>query len=187
MIKALDEIKGTDEERDFAKAMTCVAHIISEGGDMANEGYIMTVDDRMYWDNVYSSLASQDHHEEANGIVITVHPACAHGDTCPGCKNAKLQYDPGQDSTGVDPAIEPGCYCNSCGLDFPVDFERQAKRELAMKIARDLFTNGMGQIAKRLVLESDTKSDLGGWCESAVEDRIFKTLEGYAVVEIPGD
>lgn len=187
MLKALDAIKGTDEERDFAKAMTCVTHIISEGGDMANEGYILTVDDRMYWDNVYKSLSSQDEHDEVSTIEIKIYPACAHGDTCPECKDAKLEYDPGQDATREDPRLEPSCYCNGCWLYFPVDIARQTKRELAMKIARDLFTNGIGQIAKRLVMESDTKSDLGGWCESAVEDRIFSALLAYDLIEIPGD
>ena len=49
----------TSEERDVAKAWTCISHIIGTGGDVAREGYIMTVDDRMYWDNVYKSMAME--------------------------------------------------------------------------------------------------------------------------------
>lgn len=45
------------EQRDVLKAWTCVTHILMRGGDHAGEGYVMTVDDRMYWENVYSSLA----------------------------------------------------------------------------------------------------------------------------------
>lgn len=56
---ALEQMAGVDlEEIDEAKAWTCATHIISKGGDMINEGYMLTVDDRMYWDNVYASLAA---------------------------------------------------------------------------------------------------------------------------------
>lgn len=47
----------TPEERDMAKAWTCAAHIVSEGGDTAREGYILDVSDRMFWDNTYESLS----------------------------------------------------------------------------------------------------------------------------------
>lgn len=57
---ALDTAHLDPEEIDMAKAWTCAAHIVSTGGDVAGEGYIMTVDDRMYWDNVYSSLSQGD-------------------------------------------------------------------------------------------------------------------------------
>lgn len=57
---ALNNAKLEPEQIDMAKAWTCATHIVSEGGDMAGEGYIMTVDDRMYWDNVYSSLSQSD-------------------------------------------------------------------------------------------------------------------------------
>lgn len=56
---ALDKAQMPIEEIDRAKAWTCVAHIISKGGDWANEGYILTVDDRMFWDDVASSLLSE--------------------------------------------------------------------------------------------------------------------------------
>lgn len=48
----------TPEQLDEAKAWTCVAHILSKGGDPAGEGYILTTDDRMYWDATYASLAA---------------------------------------------------------------------------------------------------------------------------------
>lgn len=51
------EVSITDEERDVMKAWTCATHILMRGGDKANEGYILTTDDRMYWNNVYASLA----------------------------------------------------------------------------------------------------------------------------------
>lgn len=46
-----------DEERDVIKAWTCATHIIARGGDPANEGFVLTVDDQMYWDNLHQSLA----------------------------------------------------------------------------------------------------------------------------------
>lgn len=58
---ALEKIaRCTPEEVDMAKAWTCAAHIVSKGGDRMNEGYMLRVDDRMYWDNVYSNLALGD-------------------------------------------------------------------------------------------------------------------------------
>jgi hypothetical protein len=57
-VQPSDEVPITDEQRDVMKAWTCVTHILMRGGDTANEGYILTTDDRMYWDNVYSSLAA---------------------------------------------------------------------------------------------------------------------------------
>lgn len=60
MLVALDSVDCTDEERDQIKAWTCIAHILSSGGDVANEGFILTTDDRMYWDSVHQSLASAD-------------------------------------------------------------------------------------------------------------------------------
>lgn len=57
---ALDSMEGTLEERDTAKAWTCVTHIISKGGDPAKEGYILTTDDRMYWDRLHENLATDN-------------------------------------------------------------------------------------------------------------------------------
>lgn len=64
-LAGIDLAKITPEQKDTAKAWTCAAHIISKGGDVMGEGYIMTVDDRMYWDNVYSSLSQSDNPTEA--------------------------------------------------------------------------------------------------------------------------
>jgi len=55
---ALEKIERcTPEDIDSAKAWTCAAHILSNGGDAMNTGYLLRVDDRMYWDNVHASLA----------------------------------------------------------------------------------------------------------------------------------
>lgn len=51
-------------------------------------------------------------------------------------------------------------------------------RELAAQIARDLFTNGGGERATRLVLMENVR-DLGGWGESVVADRIADALESH--------
>lgn len=57
---ALDKIdRCKDEDIDTAKAWTCATHIVSKGGDFMGEGYILTVDDRMFWDNVHQSLAAE--------------------------------------------------------------------------------------------------------------------------------
>lgn len=58
---ALEKIeRRTPEEVDVTKAWTCGTHIVSKGGDHANEGYLLTVSDRMFWSNVYQSLAQDD-------------------------------------------------------------------------------------------------------------------------------
>jgi hypothetical protein len=57
---ALEKIERcTPAEVDAAKAWTCAAHIVSDGGDMMGEGYLLRVNDRMFWDNVYSNLAQE--------------------------------------------------------------------------------------------------------------------------------
>jgi len=48
--------------------------------------------------------------------------------------------------------------------------------QLATAIADELFTNGQGQRAERLVLTSRFGSDLGGWCQRAVIDVIARQL-----------
>jgi hypothetical protein len=56
---ALDNIaRCTPDDVDTAKAWTCAAHIVSQGGDVMNEGFMLRVDDRMFWDNVHASLAA---------------------------------------------------------------------------------------------------------------------------------
>jgi hypothetical protein len=57
---ALEKIERcTPDDVDAAKAWTCAAHIVSQGGDRMNEGYLLRVDDRMFWDNVHASLARE--------------------------------------------------------------------------------------------------------------------------------
>ncbi len=57
---ALEKVERcTPDDIDTAKAWTCAAHIVSQGGDHANEGYMLRVDDRMFWDNVHASLAQE--------------------------------------------------------------------------------------------------------------------------------
>ena len=57
-LKALDAAKLTSDQIDWIKAWTCTGHILSKGGEMAGEGFITTVDERMFWDGVYESLSS---------------------------------------------------------------------------------------------------------------------------------
>lgn len=62
---AIDGIPCDDPTMiDTAKAWTCAIHIERSGGDAQNEGYILTTGDRMYWSNVYASLAAADSQEE---------------------------------------------------------------------------------------------------------------------------
>lgn len=50
-------------------------------------------------------------------------------------------------------------------------------RELAERIAADLFTSGIGSAAERLVLWRDSdRRDLGGGCRESVVDRIAKAI-----------
>lgn len=57
---ALEKIERcAPDDVDAAKAWTCAAHIVSQGGDRMNEGYMLRVDDRMFWDNVYANLAQE--------------------------------------------------------------------------------------------------------------------------------
>lgn len=60
MLLALDAARMTPEEIDQAKAWTCAAHIVANGGDVAGEGYLMDESDRRYWSNLYQSLAGED-------------------------------------------------------------------------------------------------------------------------------
>ena len=57
---ALEKASLTPEQIDVAKAWTCVGHIASQGGDPMKKGYLLTVGDRMFWDNVYESLSQTD-------------------------------------------------------------------------------------------------------------------------------
>lgn len=57
---------------------------------------------------------------------------------------------------------------------------------LAEAIARDLFTNGSGERAQRLVLELPGKRDGGGWCEEAMSNRIAEHLLVVAALRESG-
>lgn len=59
---ALDKAKLEPEQVDYAKAWTCASHILFESGNDeyafdSSEGFILRVDDRMFWDGIYSNLA----------------------------------------------------------------------------------------------------------------------------------
>lgn len=59
----LNDAKLTPEQLDYAKAWTCAAHMLEEnkGKDCSGgEGWLTTVDDRMYWDRVYQNMAADD-------------------------------------------------------------------------------------------------------------------------------
>jgi len=59
-LAAIEAANLTPEQKDEAKAWTCVGHILSSGGDPANEGFILTVDDRMFWDRTYANMSAFD-------------------------------------------------------------------------------------------------------------------------------
>jgi hypothetical protein len=53
-------------------------------------------------------------------------------------------------------------------------------RQIAQRIADDLFVNGEGVEAERLVLWLDSQdANLGGWSKRAVIDRIVKVLVDF--------
>lgn len=64
MLHALEKATRSPEEIDIMKAWTCATHIATECGPGrhvdTSEGFILTTDDRMYWDGVYASLAAGD-------------------------------------------------------------------------------------------------------------------------------
>lgn len=60
---ALEGTNVSRENVDEIKAWTCVTHILSEKGKRMiddTEGYVLTEDDKMYWQNVYESLSHTD-------------------------------------------------------------------------------------------------------------------------------
>lgn len=58
---ALNNInRCSPEEIDSAKAWTCATHILSNGGDAMKTGYLISVDDQMYWDVVHASFAAAE-------------------------------------------------------------------------------------------------------------------------------
>lgn len=54
----------TQDALDSAKAHTCVSHILHElgRGQMldTSEGYLLTEDDKMFWQNVYESMSNYE-------------------------------------------------------------------------------------------------------------------------------
>lgn len=57
ILAGLDKAELHPEQRDWIKAWTCAGHIMANGGDRAGTGFIMTVDDFMFWDSVHESMA----------------------------------------------------------------------------------------------------------------------------------
>lgn len=60
-LQALEKAELLPEQIDIAKAWTCVGHILETRGRNfvdTSEGYLLTVGDRMFWQRVYESLAS---------------------------------------------------------------------------------------------------------------------------------
>lgn len=54
---------------------------------------------------------------------------------------------------------------------------RSVAGRIARAVADDLFVNGFGERAERLVLTRDSdERKLGGWCPEAVEDRVRKIV-----------
>lgn len=62
--------------------------------------------------------------------------------------------------------------------------EPTANRQLAQWIAADLFTNGNGDVAKRLVMELEDGREGGGWGIKPAVDRIEKIICKYDVRKI---
>jgi hypothetical protein len=60
-LMAIDLAEMPPEQKDEAKAWTCCSHILHECGKPGiidtSEGYVLTVDDRMFWNNVYRSMS----------------------------------------------------------------------------------------------------------------------------------
>jgi len=54
--------------------------------------------------------------------------------------------------------------------------EDKACRALAYKLANDLFTNGFGEVARRLVLFDSSGDTIGSWTEQAVSSAIYTRL-----------
>lgn len=77
---ALEATNVSRERVDEIKAWTCVTHILTEKAKNPNsidtsEGFILTTDDKMFWENLYSSLSFQD--------SDCICPADGHSELCP--------------------------------------------------------------------------------------------------------
>lgn len=71
---ALEKADLSPEQIDICKAWTCAAHILANGGDVMGEGFLVTVDDRMFWDRVCESLASVEPDAPAEGSNVRHEP-----------------------------------------------------------------------------------------------------------------
>jgi len=59
VLLALEQCKVEPEDIDEIKSWTCSTHIMQECGKKmvdTSEGFILTVDDRMFWDEVYKYM-----------------------------------------------------------------------------------------------------------------------------------
>lgn len=95
----------------------------------------------------------------------------------------------------IEPASLPDCYSEDPNLIWREDalralrqclsdqsagaMDERQMRELAKTIVDDLFINGLGEEAERLVLTIDKpqRRDLGGWGREAAIDRVTKAME----------
>jgi len=60
ILKSLEKTdRASGEDIDLIKAWTCASHIISSGMHY-DCGFVQSVDDQIYWDNVHASLAMAD-------------------------------------------------------------------------------------------------------------------------------
>jgi hypothetical protein len=62
-------------------------------------------------------------------------------------------------------------------LDVMMGERPTPPRQVAETIADELFVNGFGEQADRLVLLDDAGRNLGGWSKTAVVDRITACIE----------
>lgn len=62
----------------------------------------------------------------------------------------------------------------------------QAIHELAVAVADELFRNGAGEIATRLLIELPGPRHGGGWCYEAVVSHVEKVLSGRMQPVQPG-
>lgn len=80
---ALEKIERcTPDDVDAAKAWTCAAHIVSKGGDMNNEGYLLSVDRARAWLAQRTPLETQPGAPGFDGAdawnAFPGWPACEH-------------------------------------------------------------------------------------------------------------
>ena len=68
---ALDQAKVPAEQIDEIRAWTCVGHILQTkglGGHIdTSEGFVLTEDDRMFWQKTYASMAGDDSPAQTTG------------------------------------------------------------------------------------------------------------------------